>query len=131
MLKIGDYQGTPRKYSRSLKHLSLGMPKASPSSSTIIRLSPLKLYFYCFTYYLLFLECLCVLFFTFCLCLLSGLYNHYSLHSCLGERHAPGFYRMFFMLHLYLLSNCSVVYSSVCFTYILLRALLCTFLRKN
>src|SRR5664279_5518991 len=68
---IGDSQGTPRKYSRSLKHLSLGMPKASPSSSTIIRLSPLKLYFYCFTYYVLFLERLCVLFYIFvCDCLL-------------------------------------------------------------
>ena len=36
--KIGDAQGTPSKYSRRLKHLSLGMPqKASHlSSSTII-----------------------------------------------------------------------------------------------
>ena len=36
-LKLGDAQGTPSKYSRRLKHLSLGMPrKASPLSSTSI-----------------------------------------------------------------------------------------------
>src|SRR5664279_4755573 len=55
----------PRKYLRSLKRLSLGMPKASPSSSTIIRSSPLKLCFYSFTYYVQFLERLSVLFFLF------------------------------------------------------------------
>ena len=36
-LKLGDAQGTPSKYSRRLKHLSLGMPrKASHLSSTSI-----------------------------------------------------------------------------------------------
>ena len=36
-LKLGDAQGTPSKYSRILKSLSLGMPrKASPLSSTNI-----------------------------------------------------------------------------------------------
>ena len=36
-LKLGDAQGTPSKYSRILKSLSLGMPrKASPLSSTSI-----------------------------------------------------------------------------------------------
>ena len=36
-LKLGDSQGTPSKYSRRLKCLSLGMPrKASPLSSTSI-----------------------------------------------------------------------------------------------
>src|SRR5664279_1338101 len=51
--------------------------------------------------------------FNFCLCLLAGIYNHYTLHPCLGERHAPGFYRMLFMLHLYLLSSCScLLYTS-------------------
>ena len=36
-LKLGDAWGTPSKYSRRLKHLSLGMPrKASPLSSTSI-----------------------------------------------------------------------------------------------
>ena len=36
-LKLGDAQGTPSKYSRRLKRLSLGMPrKASPLSSTSI-----------------------------------------------------------------------------------------------
>src|SRR5664279_2658237 len=54
-----------------------GMPKASPSSSTIIRSSPLKLCFYCFTYYVLFLEHIFVLlsvllFVCFCFLLLSG-----------------------------------------------------------
>ena len=36
-LKLGDDQGTPSKYSRRLKRLSLGMPRnASPLSSTSI-----------------------------------------------------------------------------------------------
>ena len=36
-LNIGDARGTPSKYSRRLKRLSLGMPqKASPLSSTSI-----------------------------------------------------------------------------------------------
>ena len=36
-LKLGDARGTPSKYSRRLKRLSLGMPrKASPLSSTSI-----------------------------------------------------------------------------------------------
>ena len=36
-LKLGDACGTPSKYSRRLKRLSLGMPrKASPLSSTSI-----------------------------------------------------------------------------------------------
>ena len=36
-LKLGDAQGTPSKYSRILKRLSLGIPrKASPLSSTSI-----------------------------------------------------------------------------------------------
>ena len=36
-IKLGDAQGTPGKYSRRLKRLSLGMPrKASPLSSTSI-----------------------------------------------------------------------------------------------
>ena len=49
--KLGDAQGTPRKYPRRLKRLSLGMPrKASPlSSSTTIGMSRLGLYFYLFT----------------------------------------------------------------------------------
>ena len=49
--KLGDAQGTPSKYPRRLKCLSLGMPpKASPlSSSTIIGMSRLGLYFYLFT----------------------------------------------------------------------------------
>ena len=35
--KLGDYQGTPRQYSRTTKILSLGMPrKASPLSSSFI-----------------------------------------------------------------------------------------------
>ena len=33
-LKLGDSQWNPKKYSRSIKRQSLGMPKASPSSST-------------------------------------------------------------------------------------------------
>ena len=46
-LKLGEAY-LPQHISRTLKHLSLGMPKASPSSSTIIRSSLMMLYFYCF-----------------------------------------------------------------------------------
>ena len=67
-LKLGDAKWHPNKYSISIKRQSLGMPKASPSSSTYIRSSPLKLYFYCFTYYVLFLERIFVLISVFFVC---------------------------------------------------------------
>src|SRR3954470_3486988 len=46
----------PNKYSRRLKHLSLGCPRASPSPSTIISSSFVSLYFYHFMRYVLCLE---------------------------------------------------------------------------
>src|SRR5664279_422388 len=103
-LKLGDSQGTPLKYSRSLKRLSLGMPKASPSSSTIIRSFPLKLRFYYFTYYMQFLERIYVL--------LSVLFVYWSLQCwnlalLFGRETRSSFSRILVMLHLYLLSNCS------------------------
>ena len=61
-LKLGDAPSTPKKYSRRLKCLSLGMPRASPSSSTIISSSFSSLYFYCFTCHVLCLERLALYF---------------------------------------------------------------------
>ena len=76
----------PLKYLRSHKRLSLGMPKASPSSSTIIG-SLMVLYFYSFTHYVLFLERQFV--FIFSLIVLSSLVfairdtlRFFIIHSC-------------------------------------------------
>ena len=60
------------------------------SSSTTIRSSSLKLSFYHFTYYVLFLDLLCV-FISVCFILFDGHYNVRSYHPCLGERQAPIF----------------------------------------
>src|ERR1044072_2015408 len=60
---LGRPKCTPNKYSRRLKGLSLGMPpEASPSSSTIIGLSFVALYFYHFMRYVLCLELLTLYF---------------------------------------------------------------------
>ena len=65
-LKLGDAQGTPSKYSRRLKHLSLGMPqKASHLSSTSIGMF---FGFVSFMWYVRILERLFHLDFTFILC---------------------------------------------------------------
>src|SRR3954467_15920758 len=78
----------PKKYSRRLKRLSLGMPHASPSPSIIISSSFSTLYFYHFMRYVLCLERL-ALYFLVCFLLL---YVHNkldpSLH-CVGEKHVP------------------------------------------
>ena len=55
--------GSSLHISRRLKHLSLGMPKASPSSSTNYHVTSRKLYFYSVTSYVLYLERLYVLVF--------------------------------------------------------------------
>src|ERR1041385_576604 len=60
--RLGMPMCPPNKYSRRLKHLSLGMPRASPSSSTIIGSSLVALYFYHFMRYVLCLEHLALYF---------------------------------------------------------------------
>ena len=55
-LKLGDAPCTPKKYSKRLKHLSLGMPPCIPFSINIISSSFVSLYFYHFMCYVLCLE---------------------------------------------------------------------------
>src|ERR1044072_9240344 len=86
---LGMSMCTPNKYSRRLKRLSLGCPHASPSSSTIISLSLVALYFYHFMCYVLCLERLAFYLSRFVLlCLLSNKFDP-NLLFCLGEIHAP------------------------------------------
>src|ERR1043165_6282802 len=60
---LGMPKCTPNKYSRRLKRLSLGMPpRHPPSSSTIIGLFFVALYFYHFMCYVLCLERLALYF---------------------------------------------------------------------
>src|SRR3954470_5600425 len=88
MLKLGDAPMHPKKYSRRLKHLSLGCPHASPSPSTFISSSFSTLYFYHFMRYVLCLERL-TLYFLVCFLLLAVHTKlEPSLH-CVGEKHAP------------------------------------------
>src|SRR4051812_19001497 len=71
---LGMPKCTPNKYSSRLKRLSLRMPPdASPSSSTIISLSLVALYFYHFMRYVL--------------CCSNKLDP--NLLFCVGEKHAP------------------------------------------
>ena len=54
--KLGDaLGGSSLHISRRLKHLSLGMPKASPSSSTTYQVTSSETVFYCVTSYVLYL----------------------------------------------------------------------------
>ena len=46
---FNKYQDHPLQYSRSHKHLSLGMPKASPSSSTIISFTHGTIFLFLYT----------------------------------------------------------------------------------
>mgnify|MGYP005845856765 CR=1 FL=1 len=89
-LNLGDAQGTPTKYSRRLKRLSLGMPrKASHLSSTIIGMFRLL---FCSHDMRKFLEHLLCLFFIFILSTIMVWYSPWSI------------YRILIALHLYLLS---------------------------
>jgi hypothetical protein len=54
-LKLGMPM-TPQEISKRYKHQSMGMPRGTPSSSAKIRSSFKTLYFYCFVYYVFFLE---------------------------------------------------------------------------
>ena len=88
-LKLGDAQGTPSKYSRRLKRLSLGMPrKASPLSSTSIGMFP-DSFRSCDMWIL---EHLLHLVFIFLLCTMLVWDSPWLI------------YRMLYALHLYLLS---------------------------
>src|SRR3954466_10260621 len=81
---------TPKKYSRRLKRLSLGMPRASPSPSTIISSSFVSLYFYHFMRYVLCLERLALRFyFLFSLAFLAVHNKLDPVLLCVGEKHAP------------------------------------------
>src|ERR1041385_1966546 len=75
------------KYSRRLKILSLGCPRASPSPSTIISSSFVSLYFYHFMRYVLCLERLALSFpFLFSLALLE-IHNKLDPRlPCVGEK---------------------------------------------
>src|SRR3954465_7883028 len=87
---LGMTKCTPNKYSRRLKHLILGMPpEASPSSSTIIGISFVALYFYHFMCYVLCLERLALYFSRFVLFLCCGNKLDPNLLFCVGEIHAP------------------------------------------
>src|ERR1041385_2140017 len=104
----------PKKYSRRLKRLSLGMPRASPSPSTIISSSLVSLYFYHFMHYVLFLEHLALRFyFYFSLDLLAVHRKLEPSFLCVGEKHAPlpksrTQHRIF---HAYLCCVCSLSFS--------------------
>ena len=87
-LKLGDARGTPSKYSRKLKRLSLGMPrKASPLSSTSISMFSDLFHAICAI-----LERLLYLVFIFLLCTMLVWDSPWLI------------YRMLIALHLYLLS---------------------------
>jgi len=83
-LKLGDAHVTPR-YIEEVQTSKLGDAKGIPFFiNKNIRSCFCSLYFYCFIYYVLFLERL-----YFLLCILFSIKWAPSYHVCLGERHAP------------------------------------------
>src|ERR1041385_1509447 len=102
----------PKKYSRRLKRLSLGCPRASPSPSKIISSSLVSLYFYHFMHYVLCLERLALRFY-FSLALLAVHNKLEPRFLCVGEKHTPlpksrTQHRTF---HVYLCCVCSLSFS--------------------
>ena len=99
--KLGDAQGTPSKYSRRLKRLSLGMPrKASPLSSK----NQYVFGFVSFMWYVQILETLLHLVFIFLLWTMLvwgslGWYIEFSMHFT--YIFWVWLYRMLHVLHLY------------------------------
>src|SRR3954462_14819098 len=78
---------TPNKYSRRLKHLCLGCPRASPSSSTIISSSLVPLYFYHFMHCVLCLERLALYFSRFVFALFAVVTSQTPAYSFVWERY--------------------------------------------
>jgi hypothetical protein len=89
--KLGDAHGNPSRYSRTLKHLNLGMPRKAShlSSSTIISMFR---FLFCSHDMRKFLVRLLCLFFPFILCTMLVWDSTWLI------------YKMLFTLHLYLLS---------------------------
>src|SRR3954464_14287137 len=85
---LGMPMCTPNKYSRRLKSLSFGMPRASPSSSIIISSSLVALYFYHFMRYVLCLERLALYFSRFVFALFAAVTSYTPDYFCVGEIHA-------------------------------------------
>ena len=97
--KLGMPRCTPKKYSRRLKCLSLGMPPLHPLlRQQLWGLSPCDIF--------LFLHMLCaelgasILGCLFCLLLIS-----WTQHACVGEKHAPLFLRILYVEYCILVSS--------------------------
>src|ERR1041385_6237539 len=97
----------PNKYSRRLKRLSLGCPRASPSPSIIISSSFISLYFYHFMRYVLCLERHALRFYFYLSLALLSVHNKLDpVLLCVGEKHTPlsnlehiiGFFMLIFLL---------------------------------
>ena len=94
----------PLKYSRSHKRLSLGMPKASPSSSTIIGFSHGTIFLFIYT--------LCAVlgasvsfYFQFVCLYFSGICNNLDPCMLVWERDTRSAFSLYtLVLHLYVLS---------------------------
>src|SRR3954468_1974096 len=85
-LKLGDAHVTPR-YIQEVQASKLGDAQGIPFFiNKNIRSCFSTLYFYCFIYYVLFLERLCFSF-EFSLVLFAVAYGCFT-HVCLGERHS-------------------------------------------
>ena len=86
----------PLEYSIIHKRLSLGMPKASPFSSTIISFTRVTIFLFIFTLCVILRASVCF-YFQFVYGLFSGHINVGSYYYCLGEKNT-------LVLHLYMFS---------------------------
>ena len=96
-LNLGDASGTPKKYSRILKRLSLGMPPCIPFFINIYQfVLPSSIFLLLHMLYAL-LAASCSLVFSFVQFSLALFSGHNKLGPsmlCFGERHAPLLPRM-------------------------------------
>ena len=91
------------KYSRSYKRLSLGMPKASPSSSTIIGFSHGTIFLFLYTLCDVLGASVCF-YFQFICVQFSGPCNNLDPCMLVWERYTLRFFIYTHVLHLYVLS---------------------------
>ena len=113
----------PLKYSRSYKHLNLGMPKASPSSSTIIGFSHGTIFLFLYTLCAVLRASVCFYFQFVCVSFL--VLAIIRIHACLFGRETRSAFSLYTpVLHLYVLSvqPLSFMLLALVFKHILFRA---------
>ena len=118
-LKLGDVPWTPQEISKKYKRQSLGMPEAPPLHQQKSTRSFFNtLYFYCFIYYVLFLERLsfCFLFYFVLFAVINGwipsIFVLEKTHSVLIAKNTLVLFLLFYECSIFLVMRLALVFHS-------------------